>query len=219
MKMKLRTLLIAAATVALLVAPAAAAHVTLHPDKVPADSFQRFSFQVPVEKDIPTTKLKVQIPDGVTFVSVEPKPGWTYKTTTTKVDPPLTMEGEKITERTATIEWSGGSIKPGEFDEFVISAHVPDEVGKTLIFPANQTYSDGSVVRWIGALTADEPAPHVTLEAAEPENANASATTTTAASSSSDDDSDSNTSLWIAIIALIVGGAALVLGALRWRRA
>jgi uncharacterized protein YcnI len=216
--MKIRTILVATASIALLVTPAAAAHVTLHPDKVPADSFQRFSFQVPVEKDIPTTKLKVQIPTGVIFVSVEPKPGWTYKTTTATVNPPIEMEGEKITERTATIEWSGGSIKPGEFDEFVISAHVPDEAGKTLIFPANQTYADGSVVRWIGALTADEPAPHVALEAAESENA--SATTTTAASSStSDDDSDSNTSLWIAIIALVVGGVALVLGGLRWRRA
>jgi uncharacterized protein len=216
--MKIRTILVATASIALLVTPAAAAHVTLHPDKVPADSFQRFSFQVPVEKDIPTTKLKVQIPTGVIFVSVEPKPGWTYKTTTTKVSPPISMEGEQITERTATIEWSGGSIKPGEFDEFVISAHVPDEAGKTLVFPALQTYADGSVVHWIGALTADEPAPHVALEAAESENASET-TTTAAASSSTTDDSDSNTALWIAIIALIVGGVALVLGGLRWRRA
>jgi periplasmic copper chaperone A len=205
--MRLRTALIAAATAALVLAPAVAAHVTLYPDKVPADSFQRFSFQVPVELDSPTTKLKVQLPVGLTSVAVEPKPGWTWKTTMEKLAKPVTIEGETITERVATIEWSGGSIKPGEFDEFVISAHVPGTPGKTLTMPAVQTYANGKVVHWIGALTADEPAPHVTLEPAESETS--ATTTTTASSATSDDDGDDHDGL-----ALGFGIAGLAAGLL-----
>jgi len=218
--MNLRTPFIAAAAAALVLAPGATAHVTLHPDKVPADSFQRFSFQVPVELNSPTTKLKVQIPVGITSVAVEPKPGWTWKTTMEKLAKPVTIEGETITDRVATVEWSGGSIKPGEFDEFVISAHVPDTPGKTLIMPAVQTYANGKVVHWIGALTADEPAPNVTLEAAEPTSA--PTTTTSATSSSTGDSTDNgraNLALGLAIAALIAGLAALALGIMRRRNA
>jgi uncharacterized protein YcnI len=218
--MNLPKLLIAAATAALVLTPAAAAHVTLHPEKVPADSFQRFSFQVPVELNSPTTKLEVKLPLGITSVAVEPKPGWTWKTTMEKLATPVTIEGEKITDRVATIEWSGGPIKPGEFDEFVMSAHVPDTPGKTLIMPAVQTYANGKVVHWIGALTSDEPAPNVMLTAATPTSA-ATTTTTSATSSSTGDSGDNgraNLALGIAIAGLVAGLAALGLGMTRKRR-
>jgi uncharacterized protein YcnI len=219
--MRLRKPFIAATTAALFLAPAAAAHVTLHPDKVPADSFQRFSFQVPVELNSPTTKVEVKLPVGITSVAVEPKTGWTWKTTTVKLAKPVTIEDETITDRVSTITWSGGRIKPGEFDEFVITAHVPDTPGKTLIMPAVQTYANGKVVHWIGALTADEPAPHVTLEAAEPENTAATTTTTSASSSTSGstDNGRANLALGFAIAGLAAGLAALGLGMMRRRRA
>jgi uncharacterized protein YcnI len=219
--MNLRTPFIAAAAAALILAPAATAHVTLHPDKVPADSFQRFSFQVPVELNSPTTKVEMKLPVGITSVAVEPKTGWTWKTTTVKLAKPVKIEDETITDRVSTITWSGGPIKPGEFDEFVITAHVPDTPGQTLIMPAVQTYANGKVVHWIGALTADEPAPHVTLTAAEPENASATTTTTSASSSTSDstDNGRANLALGLAIAGLIAGLAALALGMMRRRRA
>jgi uncharacterized protein len=213
--MKLRTTLIAAGTTALVLAPAAAAHVTVHPDAVSADSFQRFSIQVPVERDVPTTKLKVQLPEGLVFVSFEPKPGWKRTVTMAKLATPVTMEGETITERVASVEWSGGEIMPGEFDEFIMSAHVPNEPGKELVFPANQTYSNGEVVRWIGAPDADEPAPRVTLEAASGGNETAA----TPVAATSDDNSDSNDNLAIGLaIAGIVLSLIAIASVFFWRR-
>jgi uncharacterized protein YcnI len=218
--MNLRKPCIAAVTASLFLAPAAAAHVTLSPGKVPADSFQRFSFQVPVELNSPTTKVAVKLPLGITSVAVEPKTSWTWKTTTVKLAKPVTIEGETITDRVSTITWSGGPIKPGEFDEFVITAHVPDTPGQTLIMPAVQTYANGKVVHWIGALTADEPAPHVLLTAATPTSA--TTTTTTSASSSTSDSNDNgraNLALGLAIAGLVAGLAALGIGAMRRRSA
>jgi len=137
-----------------------------------------------------------------------------------KLAKPVTMEGEKITERVATVEWSGGKINPGEFEEFVMSAHVPNTPGKVLVMPATQTYANGEVVHWIGALTSDEPAPHVTLEAAAPENA--TTTTTESAPATKDDEEDNgraNLALGLGIAGLIAGLAALALGVARRRRA
>jgi uncharacterized protein len=141
--MTLRKALIAASAIVLVMAPAAAAHVEVAPDSLPADSDAELTFHVPVEKNIPTVKVQIQLPTGLDEVTFEPKPGWT-RTTTKRV-----------------VTWSGGKINPGEFDEFRMIAHVPNTPGRVLVFPALQTYSDGSVVRWIGAETSDTPAPRV----------------------------------------------------------
>jgi uncharacterized protein YcnI len=199
--MKFRHALGIIAATALVFAATASAHVTLNPDKAPADSFTAFVIRVPTEENVPTVKLSVQLPEGLDEVSFQPKPGWTR-----------TQKGRVVT-------WSGGKIGVGEFDEFGISVHLPNTPGKTLIFPATQTYANGKVVHWIGPLTADEPAPHVMLEAAEPENT--SATTTTAASSTTSDSSDDHDSLAIglAIAGIAVGLIALGLAVFRRRTA
>ena len=58
-------------------------------------------------------------------------------------------------------------MAPAQFQEFKIIAHVPNKPGQVLVFPAVQTYSDGSSVHWIGEPSSDTPAPRVTLAAAE----------------------------------------------------
>lgn len=142
------------ASVALIFTPAAAAHVTIDPASVPAGSFARFDLRVPNESEnASTTKVEVKLPEGLDEVSFEPKPGWRRS-----------VKGQAVT-------WEGGTIGPGEFDEFGLSAEVPDEPGSKLAFPAVQTYSSGEVVHWIGAPGADEPAPQVTLEAVAPAEA------------------------------------------------
>jgi uncharacterized protein YcnI len=221
--MRFRAALILAAVTAAVLAPSAAAHVTLNPNAVPADSFSRFAVRVPTERGVPTVKVTLRIPEGLTFVSFQPKPGWTRTVQMVKLAKPITMEGETVTERVGTVTWSGGRIGPGEFDEFGLSAHVPNSPGRELVFPAVQTYSNGEVVRWIGDPDADEPAPRVTLEAAEPEHASASqtSTTTTAAEEGEEDDSDdrANLALGFGIAGLVVGLAALGTSLYRRRRA
>jgi uncharacterized protein YcnI len=198
--MKPRIALLAAWTAALIAAPAASGHVTMSPDKAPADSFARFALRVPTEEDVPTVKVSVQLPAGPDEVRFQPKPGW------------------KRTESGRVVTWSGGQIGRGEFDEFGLSVHLPNTPGKTLVFPTTQTYANGKVVHWIGAPTSDEPAPHVTLEAAAGETtATTRAPTTTA--ETDDDDHDDALALVFGIAGLAVGLLALGLTLMRRRRA
>jgi uncharacterized protein len=192
---------------ALLAVPAASAHVTVNPNSVPADSFSRFAIRVPNETaDTDTTKIVVQLPASVSFVSFQPKPGWKRSVTMVKLAKPITNdEGETVTERISTVTWEGGQIAPGEFDEFGMSAKVPAEQG-ILAFPAVQTYSNGDVVRWIGAPDADTPAPRVTVTAKVTE---ASAAAATASDASSDDGGRDGLTLGLAIAGIVAGLAAL----------
>ncbi len=212
-----RPLILLALAGSLVLVPAANAHVTLNPNEVPADSFSRFAVRVPNERpNAGTTKVVLQLPEGLFFVSFQPKPGWKRTITMEKLDPPVELFGETYSERVATVAWEGGTIAPGEFDEFGMSAKVPAEVG-TLTFPATQTYSNGEVVRWIGAADADTPAPRVELTAAaEEETATPAPAETTAAAEPEDDESDSDAlALAFGIAGLVAGVAAIVLTLVR----
>ena len=127
-------------------------------------------------------------------------------------------EGEEdITERLASVTWSGGEVEPGEFVEFPVSFQVPeDAAGSALLFPALQTYSDGEIVRWIaGDEEADTPAPRVEVLAAATEGGEgttteeepASGEEAEAAPATGGDDDDGR-----ATLALILGIAGLATG-------
>jgi uncharacterized protein YcnI len=102
-----------------------------------------YTMRVPTEKPIPTVKVRVVIPSGVTAFSVQPKPGWQYSI-------------EKSKGLVKSITWYGGTIKAGEFDEFAFVAGNPRKP-MTVSWDAYQTYSDGSVVKWIGNPGSDTP--------------------------------------------------------------
>src|SRR5699024_12093581 len=58
--------------------PMVSAHVTLHPEESSTDAWEKYSVRVPVEKDMNTTKLELQVPDEVDLVNIMPKDGWEY---------------------------------------------------------------------------------------------------------------------------------------------
>ncbi|HEX2266954.1 MAG TPA: YcnI family protein, partial [Actinomycetota bacterium] len=104
----------------------AMAHVTVQPSEAIAGAFSRFVVRVPTERpDAATTKVKVTLPP-LAFVSFEPKEGWTRKIEMVELDEPIEAFGQEITETVGSVTWSGGSIEPGEFDEFGFSARMPD---------------------------------------------------------------------------------------------
>jgi periplasmic copper chaperone A len=197
--------------VALLIAPAAAAHVTLQPPEAPAGGFTRLDVRVPNERDnANTTKVEVQLPPGFLSVSTEPVPGWNAELKMRKLDKPVEQFGEQVTEEVGQITFSGGAIRPGEFQDFGLSLAVPDgKPGSMLTFKAVQTYSNGEVARWIGPPDSEEPAPQVELTAAEEEEASAPAAEQPAAPAASEDDDDGN---GLAIAALVVGALGLIAG-------
>jgi uncharacterized protein YcnI len=201
----------------------ASAHVGIDPESVPKGSEAvTLAFNVPNEKDDATTnKVEIVLPENkpLSFVSAQPVAGWQLSIQKTKLATPLKNdEGEEVTEAVSRVIWSGGSIGAGQFQQFTMRVGpIPDDVG-SLVFKALQTYSDGSTVRWIeptppGGAEPENPAPTLELTAATGDDHGGSTDTTSgsseaASSSSSDDDSNG-----LAIVGIVVGAVALVVGA------
>jgi periplasmic copper chaperone A len=218
--------------VAAVVFPAtAAAHVTVNPGEWEAGGFARFAVRVPNERDnAATTEVTVQFPESVISASFQPVPGWKRTVEMAPLDEPIEEEGEEpITERLASVTWSGGRIQPGEFQEFGVSFRVPETPGEELTFPSLQTYSNGEVVRWIGPPDSDTPAPTVAVTEPEQqaENGEAAVETPTeeqeetaapAAAGGDDGDGKATLALVLGIAGLVAGLAALAATFLRPRR-
>jgi periplasmic copper chaperone A len=209
---------IAGVLAALVAAPVAAAHVTLNPREWEAGGFAKFDVRVPNERDEgDTTKVVMQFPPEVIDAGFQPTPGWDFSVKMAPLDEPIDDEGEQITERIDTVTWTGGRIRPGEFQEFGVSFQVPEDAapGTALAFPSVQTYSNpNETVRWIGPEESDEPAPTVTVLEAPPEEGAAAepAATPTPAPAQPAAEEDEGGSDTLSIIALIVGIAGLAAG-------
>jgi uncharacterized protein YcnI len=152
-------------------ATAASAHVTVNPKTAEQGSYAKVSFRVPNEEDnADTTKLVVNFPADhpLASVSVRPLPGWTAKVVTSTLPKPIKTEGGELTKAVTQITWSGGKIEPGQFQEFDVSLGPLPTDTDTLTFKADQTYSDGQVVKWEqdpgdGANEPEHPAPTLKL--------------------------------------------------------
>jgi uncharacterized protein YcnI len=154
---------------ALALTGAAQAHVTVHPNALPAGGFTVVNINVPTESETASTvKVDVKFPAGIFFASTPAMPGWKARVITKKLAQPIEIEpGESVTTSVDRVVFSGGKIGPGQFLSFPVSLLVPKaKAGTLLTFKAVQTYSNGDVVRWIGDPSADEPAPQVVLRSA-----------------------------------------------------
>jgi uncharacterized protein YcnI len=120
------------------------AHVVVSPEQVKAGDYETLTVSVPTETEVPTTEVRVEVPDGFTLSGVQPVPGWEHA---------FEEDGGVVT----AVTWSGGEIGPREFQQFLVQAQAPEEPGK-YSWRAIQTYRDGSVVEWTGPPDAEEPA-------------------------------------------------------------
>jgi uncharacterized protein YcnI len=153
----------------------AAAHVTPDPAEAPRGGFTTVNFRVPnEEQDASTTQVEINFPTDtpITFVAVQPVPGWRYRTETARLDEPVEGESGEVTEAVSKVTYTGGEIRPGEFQEFAIELGPLPEEGDHVVFPTLQTYDNGEVVRWIDEPTEDgsdpeTPAPALALTAPE----------------------------------------------------
>ena len=133
----------------LLVSLHAQAHVTVKPGEAGIATFQTFTVSVPVEKDLPTTGVRLAIPAGVTAVMPNAKAGWKIDLThlAAEAGGADQKDAERPRKQVTEIAWTGGVIPAGQRDEFVFSAKVPS-TESTLQWKAYQQYQDGSVVAW-----------------------------------------------------------------------
>ena len=203
--------LLATAALALVAPAAAQAHVTLQPNTATAGAYTRLDVRVPNERDdASTNKVEVQFPDGFASASYEPTPGWDVKVTKKTLDKPVQTDDGEITEGVDTITWTAKSeadaIPPGAFEDFGLSVQIPGKAGDKLTFKALQTYSNGEIVRWIGAEGSDTPAP--TLSVTSGGQTAAAATPAPTPAPTGDDDSGNG----LALVALIAGVLGLLAG-------
>ena len=203
----------------------ASAHVTVNPKDATQGSFARVAFRVPTESDTAsTTKLEVHLPDDqpIASVSVMPVPGWTATVQKHKLDKPLKTDDGEVTEAVSVITWTANgdaAIKPGQFQEFPVSLGPLPETDK-LVFKVLQTYSDGTVVRWIdlpdpGGKEPDHPAPVLTLAKGSGDEAADNARGDTAQPA---EKSNGGATLAVGVAGLVAGLGGLVLGALAFLR-
>ncbi len=211
--------LLGTAVAGLVLAAAADAHVTVTaPGATRGGSDQEITFRVPVEKTIDTTGLTVILPTSTPIASVlvEPIPGWTHVQQTSRLAKPIKTDDGDITSAVTQITWraqAGHALAPGEFGAFtIIAGQLPDT--PSITFRALQTYSDGSVVRWIqtqapgSSAEPENPAPVLTLASS---SSTASATKAKTASSSS---SSNTLPVVLSIVALVLAAGALALALL-----
>jgi uncharacterized protein YcnI len=167
-------LTVAGATAALLLGPSIAwAHVTVHSaEAVQGGEDAQILFRVPNESDkAATTKVEVNLPTDTPMlgVSVSPPPGWSAKTSTTKLAKAIDTDDGPVSDVVSKIVFSGGKIDGDQYLDFPIAVgKLPD--APELTFKVLQTYSNGDVVRWIeqgsdtpGAAAPEHPAPVLKL--------------------------------------------------------
>jgi uncharacterized protein YcnI len=196
-----------------IMAPGAAAHVTIQPAASRPAELQRYRVIVPNERSSSTTEVDLRLPDGVTFALVEQVAGW--RTTVVK-------RGSAISE----LRWRGGPVPPDGYAELRFIARNPVKTGP-IVWKALQRYDDGAIVRWIGNADSDSPAPVTTLsEDAVPvdvvsthgEVAPRSPATPAAAGQAASTGGRDALTVALAIVGALLGAAALALQLMRARR-
>ncbi|MFI4992165.1 MAG: YcnI family protein [Solirubrobacterales bacterium] len=227
------TLALLATGSALLAVPSAVqAHISLHPDTIPAGAFATLDVRVPGEQEgAYVRKVDVLFPNGFTSVDYENVPGWSTHVIESKLAAPVTQDGETINAEVSQIVWTWtgplGKVNNGQFIQFPLSLAIPtDATGKALEFRTIQTYSNGLLVHWIDpSLSAEHPAPRINVTAkggviediagheAGPEAAQtAQSQSTPAQTPAATKPASSGASKGLGIAALILGALGLLAG-------
>jgi uncharacterized protein YcnI len=219
----LTTAVLAALAMSTVVAASASAHVSVSSQDAGPGGYGKITFRVPNESDTASTVvLRIQVPREAAMTSLRTQtlPGWTVTRTRVDLEEPLAFQGEEITSYVSVLEYradAGTGIAPGEFQEFALSGG-PFPEADQLTFPAVQVYSDGSETAWIeptvdGQAEPEHPAPVLTL-ASDASAGDGSAAVEEADQADAGESSPGGVALGLAILALLVGIGAVVLG---WR--
>ncbi|HEX4837975.1 MAG TPA: YcnI family protein [Solirubrobacteraceae bacterium] len=157
---------------ALLLPTIAQAHISLHPNTIPAGAFATLDVRVPGEQEgAHVKKIDMLFPSGFTSVNYENVPGWTVKVINQKLATPIQTDSGPINEQVSQIIWAWtgplGQVNNNQFINLPLSLAIPgNTAGGALQFKTIQTYSNGQVVHWIDpTLDAEHPAPTINVTA------------------------------------------------------
>jgi uncharacterized protein YcnI len=230
--MKAKKLVMPLLTLGAIAVPATAqAHISLHPNTIPAGAFATMDVRVPGEQEgAYVKKVDVLFPPGFTGVDYENVAGWSTKVIEGKLVTPIKEDGETIDTEVSQILWTWtgplGRVNNGQFVSFPLSLAIPgNAVGKALEFRTVQTYSNGQVVHWIEpSLTAEHPSPRINVTAkggaiediagdeAGPQAGQTAPSQSTSTPTAATVKSNTGASKGLGIVALILGALGLIAG-------
>lgn len=132
----------------------ASAHATVRTEtgltESKAGASETYRLNVPTEKAIDTTIVRLVVPAGVTLTRFQVLPGFTRSV--------IKNADGLITE----VTWRG-RIAPEEYARFFFQARNPAQPGE-VAWKVYQTYADGSVVAWDDTNPEQGPASKVTIK-------------------------------------------------------
>lgn len=134
---------------ALVVSSFASAHVTVRPAEAAPGATTTYTVRVPTEGQSATTSVELEVPAGVTIVSVVGDAG--------------AYELKKNGERVSAIVWKT-SVPPGERVELNFDAKNP-ATGTEIIWKAHQSFADGTRADWVEPKGSKRPNSTTTLKA------------------------------------------------------
>jgi copper transport protein len=235
-----RSVMLVLAVGGLALPAAAQAHVSLHPNTIPAGAFVTLDVRVPGEQEHAYAyKVDMLVPPGFTEIDTQNVPGWSVKEIILKPASPIQTPEGPVDEEVSQIVWTGdrstlGRLENGSFIQFPLSIAMPSDLaGQSLAFKTVQYYSNGKVIHWIGPPSAEYPAPTVNITAkggvveevaggeagptpgetpAGATGGSASSGSSAVASSSRGASASGGTSKGLVITALILGALGLIAG-------
>jgi len=145
-QMKIATI----ASAVLLWAAPAFAHVGVTPRESKPGATETYALRVPSEGGRTTTSVTLEVPEGVSVLSVSAPDGAKHEEK---------REGDRIVSITWTIE-----IKAGASAQLSFVAKNPAQ-GDSIAWKVHQHYSDGTVSDWVGPAGSRNPAPVTRLVA------------------------------------------------------
>jgi len=200
----------AVAAAALIVVAPASAHVVVLPSVAPKGTPTEFTLQVPTERNLPTTSVRVMFPPQVSVYSFQvPPAGFTVT--------PILAKNQSIIGAVFR-----GTIPVGEYEAFHFLG-TPFATGQTL-WPAYQTYADGQVKPWNGPVETPgsvsvetgptQPGPTSAVEIVAA--GTSTATRSTVGGTTGSGGSGSDTGVWLGIVAIVIALGAAVAAGLLW---
>jgi uncharacterized protein YcnI len=119
----------------------AAAHVVANPDSGIAGRYVEMKFRVSHGcNGHGTAALRIEIPDGLTLVRPQFKPGWDVDVETRTLPAPLAgLHGTTVAAVTTAVIWRGGPLPDGLYDTFGLLLKLPERPGETLWFKTTQS--------------------------------------------------------------------------------
>jgi uncharacterized protein YcnI len=170
--MRVKVAAICVSCCALLIPAVAGAHISLHPNTIPAGAFVTLNVRVPGEQaGAYAYKLDMLIPPGFTEIDTQNVPGWSVREIMRKLATPIQTDEGPVGEEVSQIVWTGdrsrlGRLEDGQFIQFPLSIAMPSDIaGQSLAFKSVQYYSNGKTIHWIGPPSAEYPAPTINVTA------------------------------------------------------